>query len=106
MGNCIDCLIDLCDVIVCDSKGTVSIPAIADISGSYRIVLEYQNTAKVYDVSFSIGEKIEFELDCLNENYCYEGYIVKPDATVLPIYGTSTYMGFKFCTKQGQVCKN
>jgi hypothetical protein len=103
---CSNCYIDLCTVLVCDEKGTIEVPHIASAAGNYTFVLEYLNTAKVYTKTFAAGENLTIELDCLNENYCYEGYILAPDNTIVTIFTDSAYTAFKFCTKQVSLCQN
>lgn len=101
---CKDCLYDACDVLVCDEKATLTLPAIALQSGVHKIVLEYLGTAKVYEIDLIGGSSIQMDLECLNENYCYEGYIVQPDGTLLVIADDQVYSGFKFCTKHISIC--
>lgn len=101
---CSNCLYDLCDVLVCDGKAQINLPATTLQSGVHKIVLEYLHTAKVYEIDIMSGSDIDIEIECLNENYCYEGYIVQPDNTPLMIIDDAIYSGFKFCTKQIQVC--
>jgi hypothetical protein len=104
--SCSNCYLDLCEVLVCDEKGTISIPYVASLAGEYTFVLEYLNTAKVYTKAFAMNESLVIEFDCLNENYCYEGYILDPNNTIVTIFTDSAYTAFKFCTKQVSLCQN
>jgi hypothetical protein len=99
--SCLNCLYDNCKVLVCDNEASVSLPATADIAGEYLIVLQFENTARVIRKTFALNETITFTANKLNENYCYEGYIQKPDGTALIIINAEgTYSGFRFCTLQ------
>jgi len=101
MLNCDHCTIDLCSVLVCDNEAELTLPAIAENSGDYVLVLEYLNTAKVYTATLTAGSPIVFNLTHLNEQFCYSGHIIGPDGLSVPIFDTTTstaYGSLRFCT--------
>lgn len=100
--SCVNCLYDLCEVIVCNEEGTIKVPQVANLNGDYTLVLEFLGTAKPYARTFAQGDMIEFNACKLNENYCYEGYILDPLGNLLVI--NYEYSGLKFCTKQLHIC--
>jgi hypothetical protein len=101
MLNCDNCVYDLCHVLVCDNEADLTVPATAASDGEYLLVVEYLNTAKLYTATLSAGSPIVFTMTNLNENYCYEGYIVGPDGLSVPVFDTTTstaYGSIRFCT--------
>jgi hypothetical protein len=101
MLNCDNCTYDLCHVLVCDNEAELIVPATATDSGNYLLVIEYLNTAKVYQTTLTAGSPIVFPMTHLNENYCYTGYIVGPDGLSVPVFDTTTstaYGNIRFCT--------
>lgn len=99
--SCVNCHYDLCDIFVCKNEATIPFPILATQEGEYLLVLNYQGTAKVYKSTLMIGDIVSFEATRLNENYCYEGYIIQPNGLTLPIVTSDgSYSGIKFCTKQ------
>lgn len=104
--SCTNCYLDLCEVLVCDEKATLDFPHVVDTEGEYKFILSYLGTAKAYTKNFLVGERLVIDLDCLNENYCYEGYIINPNNEVLTIFTDTANTAFKFCTKQLSLCQN
>lgn len=102
--SCNGCEIEICNVFVCDEKAEITIPGVATIAGEYTFVLKYQNVAKIYKKIFGVGEALIIDFDCLNENYCYSGYILDPNNQNFPIFADQVYSGFKFCTQPLHIC--
>lgn len=99
MLNCNHCVLDLCAVPVCNNTATITFPATAPVDGTYRLLMEFQNTAKSYELNFVAGQPVTFTINNLNENYCYEGYIVAPDGSAVPLFDNGTgYGSFRFCS--------
>ena len=99
--SCINCLYDKCKVLVCGNEATITLPALADVAGEYTLVLEFEHTGRIIKKTFPANEPISFTATNLNENYCYEAYIQKPDGTALIIFADgNSYSGFRFCTLQ------
>jgi hypothetical protein len=103
--SCVNCYYDLCDVLVCDNEADIILPTLAPLSGTYTLVLEFLGTAKAIQADFSQNEPLVFSGCQLNENYCYEGYVLNPVGEVVIVdSANSSYTGIKFCTKQKFVC--
>ena len=101
---CINCLKDLCEVIVCDNEAVINTGEVSLLSGDYYLILNFQGSAIVYATSLSAGNNISFNVNNLNENYCYDGYILGPNNLVVPLTdGIDNYTGLKFCTKQKRI---
>lgn len=96
-NKCSECCLDLCEVFLCDGATSLKLStATAGNSGDYKLVLNYQGTARVYTQFFNIGESITFDIVNLNENFCYEhGFVVDKNNSIVLIDG---YTCISFCT--------
>jgi hypothetical protein len=100
MRICDSCVYDLCDLVICGNLGVLKTPIIAPIAGEYSLVVEYQNNVIKFVQNFNAGESIDFNLENLNENYCYEGSVFSPSHEVLFFdFEEIIYYNFRFCTK-------
>lgn len=103
--SCSNCFIDLCEVLICDGLGTLKLPETAIISGTFVLVLKFQGVAISFDTVLSAGDQIEFELDCINENYCFEAHVYDPKGNVVIFYDANgSGDGVRFCTLQSAIC--
>lgn len=103
--SCVNCYYDLCDILVCDNEADIVLPVYADMSGTYTLVLDFLGTAKVIQTDLAVGDRLIFFGCNLNENFCYEGYVLRPDQSIQVIDSSnSAYTGLKFCTKQKVLC--
>lgn len=50
---------------------------IADENGTYTLLLEFNEVVTKYDVDFSIGDELIFEV-VINENYKYVAKLISP----------------------------
>ncbi len=97
---CLDCVIDLEDVVVCDNSAQVKLPFTASNEGDYTLVLEFGHARLTTTVFHTVGEALEFEPLKINEDFCYFGYVLGPDGLQLMFNVDGKERGkFKFCTK-------
>lgn len=98
---CNECLFDFCEITVCNGIGGLDFKMNAPMAGIYKLYLRYQEgIMKPIEWVLGNGDNIAFPYIKLNENYCYTGYIEKPDGTRLVFLNDSNlYDGFKFCTR-------
>ncbi len=97
---CLDCVIDLEDVPVCNNTASVTLPYTATEFGEHTMVLEFGHARLTTSVYHRVGEYLEFEPINLNEDYCYFGYVLGPDGLQMMFEKDGKQVGrFKFCTK-------
>jgi hypothetical protein len=101
MQECKKCTLDLCNVLVdCDNIGTVKTELIAPTTGTYVLLLEFQDIVISRFYNFTAGQAISFFLPKLNENYCYN-FMLKFDSQILEFTkNNKIYNNFNFCTKR------
>jgi hypothetical protein len=101
--SCDNCLKDLCTSIVCDNETTLNLREVSHVAGQFTLVLKYQGLALTFNKSFALNEILQFDLTNINENYCYEGYLLSPDGSAFIFTDdTQSYSGIKFCTIQNR----
>ncbi len=97
---CLDCVIDLEDVVVCENTAQVKLPLTATAEGEHTLVLEFGHARLTTTIFHAVGEDLEFEPTNLNEDYCYFGYVLGPDGLQIMFNVDGNERGkFKFCTK-------
>lgn len=98
---CLDCVVDLEDVVVCGNAGTVRLPIVATSAGEHTLVIEFGRARLTHTLFHDSGETLEFDVSDLNEDYCYFGYVLGPDGLRVMFDAEGQERGkFKFCTKQ------
>jgi hypothetical protein len=71
--------------------------------GEYQLYLEFGRQYQKFVETFNDGDALIFDLNNLNENYTYSGYLLLPDGTHFIFTDSlgNTYDCFEFMTKIG-----
>ncbi len=98
---CYTCTENLCQITIdCDNIGTINTNQLAAENGTYKVELEFLNTIISKEFVLNAGDKLEFEMPFLNENYCYEMKIKKGSNYLFFPIGDKIVNTFNFCTNK------
>jgi hypothetical protein len=76
------------------------------MSGIHRLILKFQGVALSFDAVFNVGDTLVFDIDCINENYCFEGHVYDPKMVPVIFLDTDGGKdGIRFCTLQSAICE-
>jgi hypothetical protein len=97
-NDCYKCKRNLCELVLdCNGDGELNVPYEVLVDGTYKLVMRFKNKRIIFTSELELGEQYRFEVEELNENYCYTFHIENEMGDILDF---DDYNYFSICTNQ------
>lgn len=76
---------------------------VVPVAGTYILEVDFNGSMQTISANFEAGNFLEFDMNGLNEHYCFKGQIRNSEGEILHFIDEqeNVYDCIRFCTRQG-----